>query len=138
MPRRYFPAAVFDSASSLTPASVVAHRKRGRFSALKPGPLPESSGRGWLAQVDRTWINGWYCVLARPVETAWGRVEHLAVRDFPGDPLTWAELQWVKDNTLGPARVAVEVYPAAADVVDEANMYHLWVLPEGFRLPFTL
>lgn len=25
-----------------------------------------------------------------------------------------------------------------ADLVDDANIYHLWVLPEGFELPFGL
>lgn len=31
-----------------------------------------------------------------------------------------------------------EVYPREADLVDCANMYHLWVLPEGHVLNFGL
>lgn len=33
---------------------------------------------------------------------------------------------------------AVEVFPATRDLVDVANMYHLWVLPKSVQLPFTL
>ncbi len=46
------------------------------------------------------------------------------------DGLTWDELQDIK-RQLGMAdRYAVEVYPRDSDVVNVANMRHLWVLPE--------
>ena len=35
-------------------------------------------------------------------------------------------------------RVAVEVYPPESQLVDDADLYHLWVLPAGFELPFGL
>lgn len=38
----------------------------------------------------------------------------------------------------GDTRIGVEVYPRDADLVDQANIYHLWVLPLGFELPFGL
>lgn len=101
-------------------------------------PPPPSSGEGWFGQIDRAWTNGWYAVLGRPVQTAWGEVLHLAVRDLPNGRLLWHELQWIKDRIVGFDRVAVEVYPAAVDLVDDANMFHLWVLPAGFNLPFNL
>jgi hypothetical protein len=44
--------------------------------------------------------------------------------------ITWDELQWIK-NVLGyHDRDAVEVFPPTMDVVDVANMRHLWVLSE--------
>lgn len=47
----------------------------------------------------------------------------------------WDELQAIK-NAVGYAqRDAVEVFPAADDVVNVANMRHLWVLPDP--LPFA-
>lgn len=44
--------------------------------------------------------------------------------------IAWDDLQAIK-NELGYAgHDAVEIYPAAADVVNVANMRHLWVLNE--------
>lgn len=45
------------------------------------------------------------------------------------DGITWDELQRIKNETLGPDVWCVEVYPPEADVVDVANMRHLWPLP---------
>lgn len=46
------------------------------------------------------------------------------------DGISWDQLQEIK-NALGFSdRDAVEIYPAAADVVNVANMRHLWVMPE--------
>lgn len=35
-------------------------------------------------------------------------------------------------------KTGIEVYPKESDLVDEANMYHLWILPKEMELPFTL
>ena len=51
------------------------------------------------------------------------------------DNLTWDELQDIKAQCGYPMAEAVEVYPSAGDVVNVANMRHLWVLRE--RLPFV-
>lgn len=45
--------------------------------------------------------------------------------------ITWDDLQKVKRQIGMGDRWAVEVYPADADVVNVANMRHLWVLPEA-------
>lgn len=50
------------------------------------------------------------------------------------DGITWDELQAVKAQAGFGDRDAIEIYPADADVVDVANMRHLWVLPEPFSL----
>ena len=42
----------------------------------------------------------------------------------------------IKDEIAGPDATAVEVYPPQAEIVDDADMYHLWVLPAP--LPFSL
>lgn len=46
------------------------------------------------------------------------------------DGITWDELQRLKRECGRGAQCAVEVYPGARDIVDVANMRHLWVLPE--------
>ena len=51
------------------------------------------------------------------------------------DGITWDALQEIK-NAVGYADWdAVEIYPAEHDVVNVANMRHLWILPEP--LPFA-
>lgn len=50
------------------------------------------------------------------------------------DGLTWDELQQIKHDIGYGNMLAVEIYPRDCDVVNVANMRHLW-LPE-FPLPF--
>lgn len=53
------------------------------------------------------------------------------------DGITWDELQRVKNETLGPDVWCVEVYPPESELVDVANMRHLWPLdsPPATRFP---
>jgi hypothetical protein len=51
------------------------------------------------------------------------------------DNLTWDELQDIKAQCGWITFDAVEVYPPAGDVVNVANMRHLWVLRDP--LPFA-
>lgn len=43
------------------------------------------------------------------------------------DGITWDELQWVKNAVGYGSRDAFEVYPKHNNVVDVANMRHLWI-----------
>lgn len=51
------------------------------------------------------------------------------------DQITWDELQRIKRECGYGDADAVEVYPADADVVNVANMRHLWIMPDG--VPFA-
>lgn len=87
----------------------------------------------------RACLNQVYSVMFFEVVTPWGFVDHLMIRRHDGDTLvTWVDKQRIKDELVGTERTAVEVYPARGDLVDGANLYHLWVLPAGFILPQTL
>lgn len=90
------------------------------------------------AKIYRAVTNQVLSVQFPEVDTAWGTIIHLFIRRHDEKPLIWRDGQRVKNELVGQDRVAVEVYPAVADLVDEANMYHLWVLPDGFQLPFSL
>ena len=86
-------------------------------------------------------INNLYQVTYRDVETenngepamiAW-----LCIRRRDSEPIhDWRHLQQIKNDLCGKEREALEIYPAESRLVDTANQYHLWVLPEGVRLPF--
>ena len=51
------------------------------------------------------------------------------------DGITWDELQRLKAESGYPNETAVEVFPPERDIVNVANMRHLWVL--AAPLPFA-
>lgn len=59
------------------------------------------------------------------------RHDREAVRD-------WRHFQAIKNEVAGPERTAIEIFPPESQLVDAANEYHLWVLPENFPLPFVI
>lgn len=122
-------------------ARAVHARRTGRWPAwtwhtIKPGQIKTN---GWASQFTRIAENGVFSVLVRDVETAWGTVRHAMITTpAAGMEPTWGERQRIKNELLGRERTAVEVFPAVSELVDGANAYHLWVMPEGMALPFTL
>jgi hypothetical protein len=57
------------------------------------------------------------------------RYDRHAVRD-------WRHLQSIKNEVTDPEREAMELFPAESRLMDEANQYHLWVLPVGAEIGF--
>lgn len=53
------------------------------------------------------------------------------------DGISWEEMQAIKDQCGYADRDAVEVFPASVDVVNVANMRHLWVLSEPLSFKWT-
>lgn len=103
-----------------------------------PGGLPGANPAGWCAQVREVARNWLYVVLIRPVATEWGVVHHLAIRTASGLEPPWRDKQRIKNELFEPDTMAVEVMPPASRLVDDADMYHMWVLPDAGRLPFNL
>jgi hypothetical protein len=86
-----------------------------------------------------SYLNNRYSVQISDEATDWGLVIHLWIQRHDGDMVrSWADMQRIKNELVGPERVAVEVFPPVSELVDQANIAHLWVLPEGFALPFSL
>lgn len=85
-------------------------------------------------------LNQVYSVQGRTVETdEFGDVLHLIIRRHDNDTqVSWWDLQVIKSDLAGANRVAIQVFPQDVDIVDDANLYHLWVLPEGVTLSFGL
>ena len=46
------------------------------------------------------------------------------------DDITWDELQEIKRQAGYGNQMAVEIYPDDLDIVNVANMRHLWILDE--------
>jgi hypothetical protein len=47
----------------------------------------------------------------------------------------WRELQRIKTELCGAEREAIEIYPPESQLIDSANQFHLWVMPEGMNAP---
>lgn len=93
-------------------------------------------GSGWVSESSPT--EGLTCQVLS-TRAPWGSTRHLVVeRDDGKDGITWEQLQAAKDEALGPDVVAVEVYPAAGDVVNEVNRRHLWEVPSDLLAGLTL
>lgn len=56
-------------------------------------------------------------------------------RDGAVDLRDWRHFQQIKNEVAGPEREAFELYPAESRLVDTSNKFHLWVLPEGVKMP---
>ena len=114
-------------------------RRRGDWGPWEKLDLPNGllGGRGWTREIRAAYRNGVFSVLVREVENGAGEsVLHLAVTSLSQTRPTWWEAQRIKNEICGPEATAVEVYPPQSEVVDGADMYHLWALPG--RLPFGL
>lgn len=104
-----------------------------QMAAFATSPELRAVREGWRNNIYAVWVTG--------VVTEWGEVDHLWIRRHDSQPVrSWSDVQRIKREVLwsGRDRVGVEVYPPDAEVVDQAHMYHLWVMPSGFRLPFSL
>ena len=101
-----------------------------------------------VRNVKRVLANDFYIVQFFDVATDIGLVEHLMIRSVKnaaagpgggrGDEPPWRDLQRIKDELVGEDLEAVQVCPRKRDVMDQADMFHLWVLPADRALPFGL
>jgi hypothetical protein len=121
-------------------AEQAARRRSGDWPAWERHAVPPGAvgGGSWLGAIHSAFANGVYSVLVRTVETEWGPVEHAAISTLSGGDIPWSAKQRIKAELFGTDRTAVEVFPAEADLIDQADMYHFFVMPAGFRLPFTI
>jgi hypothetical protein len=66
-----------------------------------------------------------------------GRCSYLSIKRIDKQSIhDWRDLQEIKNQLCGDEREALEIYPAESRLVDTANQYHLFVMPEGDSVPF--
>ena len=124
-------------------ANILAREKQfratGRWPEWRWHDIDIPPGPGWARQAKRVTENGLFVVMFRDVQTEWGPMIHAWIRTAAqATDLTWAEKQRIKDEVFGRERTAIEVFPPRSELVDAADLFHLWVFPPGFSLPFTL
>lgn len=99
----------------------------------------EAWPRGFVERVE-VWRSREFLVQVFPVEDALVRLSVNRTKidrdgKFKGD-ITWDELQWIKSACGYGDRDALEVYPPDGDIVNVANMRHLWVHGPSVRIPW--
>lgn len=105
-------------------------RKGGDWGPWETLTFPAGhAGHGWCAEITTAHRNRVFSVLERKVE---GGVIHYAVASLSEERPSWWEMQRIKDELAGPDKTAVEIYPPHSEIVDGANMFHIWVLPVNF------
>lgn len=109
-------------------------RKSGKWGIWETLRFPRGTvGSGWAADFMAAHRNKVFSVLDRTLVDG---TRHLAVTSLSEVRPTWPEMQRIKDELAGRDATGVEVYPPRDEIVDDANMYHLWVLTQP--LPFGL
>lgn len=93
-----------------------------------------------LGEHTSLWRNKFYTVEKKLLQpelgeagAIWLSVKHndrRAIRD-------WRHLQRIKNELAGKEREGIDIFPPESQLVDTANQYHIWVLPEGQSTPFT-
>jgi hypothetical protein len=68
-----------------------------------------------------------------------GRCTYISIRRNDREPAhSWTDFQAIKNYFCGEEREGMEIYPATRRLVDAANQYHIFVLPEGSSIPFGM
>jgi hypothetical protein len=113
--------------------------KNGEWGEWRRTELPNGApGGGWNKEIRWAMANDLYAVLCRPTQTRYGGVIHCAIRTISNLEPPWRDKQRIKNELFGHDRVAVEVMPSTMRLIDEADMYHMWVMPIGYEMPFCL
>ncbi len=64
----------------------------------------------------------------------WGMVTYLKIYTPDYKRLSWLQV-WETFAEVYPNRWAMEFFPPATEMINEAHVYHLWMLPEGWIQP---
>lgn len=70
-------------------------------------------------------------------EPPWENLTHLKIYTPDYQLLSWEQV-WQAFAEVYPNRWAIEFFPPAADLVNDAHVYHLWLLTESSILPEPL
>jgi hypothetical protein len=82
---------------------------------------------------DSVWHNDQYEMLVYGA----GRRQHTPVHQAlrPCAIRNWRHFQQMKNEIAGAEREGLELFPREGRLADNANQYHLWVMPAGMEVP---
>lgn len=83
----------------------------------------------------RAFRNNRYMVMIFDNEqrTTHGPAIRVMVQKLDDEPIMfhWREMQKIKNKIFGEETVAVEYYPAQSRLIDDHNIYWMWIYPQG-------
>lgn len=82
----------------------------------------------------RAFKNNRYVVMIYDdTETTHGKAIQVLVQrhDDSSIPRHWAEMQNIKNELFGKEVTAIEYYPKESELIDDHNIYWLWIYPDG-------
>ena len=105
---------------------------------LEPVDLEKHPGPVWMT---RAFMNNRYVVMIDDnvtLDTGTTAIKAMVQRhDDKPIPHHWREMQAIKNEIFGRETTAIEYYPPESKLTDDANIYWLWVLPDG-TLPVAI
>ena len=118
-----------------------------KYNAWTERPVPSPTGlneeemTSWADRILKVWTNNIYQVLMYITPPGAGMfpmpVVQLSIKRLDREKIVeWRDFQRIKDDILGTAIEAVQIFPASDRLLDTANQYHLWALPAGVRVPW--
>lgn len=90
-------------------------------------------GNSWFFKMTNGWQSDKFLVFSRTLDIG---VEHIAICRKDGAVVTWAEKQMIKNDLFGKERQAVELYPKESELINDSNVYHLWLIPRDKEFAF--
>lgn len=111
----------------------------GSYSGVRPDYLNDDDWKTLVhwRENSRCYVNNIYQVNISEVKDSSGNVwEWLSIKRRDKKVIhDWRAFQRIKNELCGESREAIEIYPPEEHLVDEANQFHLWVMPEGMVSP---
>jgi hypothetical protein len=101
-----------------------------KWLAKPAGPLAPITDAILPPRVFAAYKNNRYVVTLRYGKFPFGGDGVIAMVQRHDDkpiPNHWREMQKVKNEIFGPEALAIECYPPESKLIDEANIYWLWV-----------
>lgn len=106
-------------------------RKRLPEGQFKEIDLSKQNHPKWMT---RAFSNNRYIVMIMDnAETDKGPAIRAMIQTVDDRPITnhWAELQRIKNEIFGTSVTAIEYFPPQSELVDQHNIYWIWIFPEG-------
>lgn len=105
------------------------------MTQFEEGTLPVNLPEG--LRDDAIFLNDIYQVnVRRMIVEGMGRCVHLSIKRRDRQPVTdWRDIQWIKNQLVGPEVEAVQLFPAESRLVDTSNQFHIFCFPD-IRFPF--
>ena len=110
-------------------------KEAGRRLKMTPGKLmPVDMSKPHPPWMTRAFSNNRYIVMIQDdAMTDKGPAILALIQTVDDQPIHnhWSEIQKIKNEIFGPEAIGVEYYPAESKLINEHNIYWLWIFPEG-------